>query len=1161
MALTSVIGTYGLLAILVLTASCGGHSSNPALGPAVLNPVPPPSPEISAPYESPTTDSPATQGSVISPTLPRKPVPQGERTPQGETTTDQKLPFAPTPAKSQAALDKMVDTIYSPDYAGQLTVKFYDPVKIRTSPDSGFLYSVGGFNNLVQSVNDFLAAYPSAKLSRAVNATPEQVDEAREYLEHLSGQKLINWNSVYRIDVADPDEAAEIVEELIGEEVVEAIEPKVYPQPTGILDTPDLTGHQLYLDEIPGALYAKAAWKKGIKGDGVYVFDSEVGGVNFDHEDLGLKYGDLLREGGNFYIRSECDLRTFRLPHCVEAGIPHGTAVAGIIAGKENGHGVTGIAPDSYFVMDSYGATAVGSATRGLLVQSPRSIGYEVEPGSIWAIEYVNGASHLPVETTLDGFEDIKQATAYGVTVIEGVGNSNFNLDDVSIYTGRLHNLAREDAGAIMVGASDGLNKRKHIVSSYGKRVNVFGWGQGVVTTAYPSSILPYGWHGSTPPVPSNSPSDPNNFYMDNFGGTSAATAMVAGVAALVQSHAKKELGQPRQQHSTRYIMPSKMREILIESGKDDKQEPILEYRDSARPNTVLTKGECTDKDGKITCQVIQCDSTTCPIGVQPRADKAIEVTEKFIKNVLTENPKLTTGEAMSDAEMLDLRQKTGVGLVCGRIFNGDPFTHDLKKRIIVTTTNPDYDPSRPWDFYDPTCPWEYRCIPQDLEASDPDCPEEYFWREGTKIAKDLDFDGDDRADIVQWTNRTPFETLDAMGERVTVEKGTWKLDLSTKGNSTDGFGEWDIIISYPPIRGKWLSPYVADMNSDGREDFVVYDKENGKFFIRLTNSLLLNTPRQEWIQGDWIEVRYPPPSSPPSSGDAGGWRDSRRMDVASSDYSRPVLGDYNRDGWTDIAIACSDGKWRIDHGTGDMKDFGTFDKVIQYLTEEQLLDAPGWAYPTSVHHDYYGYKIAYKVPENLPDEGRLATLNEREPDNDILDTITTHIFGGNDKVFLSGMFAGDDAGEPCDLSLKDTAGGEWKVSCFSQQGEVSRYLPLDPLPPAAIFGNEDCHPAVGDFDGDGLDDRAVMCPEGWKIAYSGDISLFPDVREADTSRKIIPLTYDPKIFSLPGRSYSGGVSYEYTLSLIRLFGNAGASELPIPVDMVTGEGCLPGNC
>ena len=60
------------------------------------------------------------------------------------------------------------------------------------------------------------------------------------------------------------------------------------------------------------------------------------------------------------------------------------------------------------------------------------------------------------------------------------------------------------------------------------------------------------------------------------------------------------------------------------------------------------------------------------------------------------------------------------------------------------------------------------------------------------------------------------------------------------------------------------------------------------------------------------------------------------------------------------------------------------------------------------------------------------------------------------------------------------------------------------------------------------------MCPGEWRIAYS-NADAFTTVLDLDGSRRV-PLGYDNGTFSLPGRSYAGGVSYQHVRDTIELF-------------------------
>jgi hypothetical protein len=329
-------------------------------------------------------------------------------------------------------------------------------------------------------------------------------------------------------------------------------------------------------------------------------------------------------------------------------------------------------------------------------------------------------------------------------------------------------------------------------------------------------------------------------------------------------------------------------------------------------------------------------------------------------------------------------------------------------------------------------------------------------------------------------------------------------------------------------------------MNSDGRTDFVVYDKENGKFYVALTDTNLIRNG--VWHGWDWT-IDY-----------STEWKDDLKLNPDLSNYSRPVLADFNTDGWNDIGIFCSDGNLRVDYGNGTAAALGHYEWAPNFMPAGLLAVAPGWAYlptPTDYNGDGSVF-ITLKVPDGLPDQGRMYIIppdgNAYRPEWDWMAS-SPHIFGGNDAVPLPGEFR---RGYGSSVSVKEQS-GEWRVL------DKVDFSALIDIPPDLTGGDQSCHPVVGDFDNDLVDDRAVMCPDEWRIAYSG--SAFGSLCDANGIRHI-PLGYDKASFSFPGRSYPGGISYTYARQLIDLFMamHPGVPP-PIPVDMISVVSCSPGDC
>jgi len=937
-----------------------------------------------------------------------------------------------TPAQDIGELSALEKTIYTESYAGYLVVHLNPEVRdqkseVIKSVRAELVEAPNGVIEIPTVLQPALANHPTVVLKRSVSIAPEQMDARRRYLEAISGKQLADFNLIYHVEVADPDEAVRTMRELSGTADADKIYPGRKAYVASLATTPDLTGQQnyLYSNESYGGLNAQAVWTAGASGAGIMIVDME-NDWNYGHEDLDIDWGVDSWGGSSCYPTPAT---------WCEGNMAHGTAVVGILAAQDNGHGTTGFAYQADVKTHGVSAEIVGRLPDGT---SPDG---EIPPGSVIVVEaqhagrlsggLCSGTTEVEqygcvsVEVQPEYFAAFEYLTAAGITIVDATGNGSVDLSDSATYWPYEVTLFDHDSGSILIGGSQGSNHQKISFSNYGTPVDAYAWAQGVVTTAYPfgDSSGPYYW---TPGTGSNPPNDdPNAYYTNRFGGTSSATAIVGGAAALLQSYAKNVMGE-----TTRYLMPLKMREILTSTG-------------------VVQSGGGGN------------------IGKQPRLDRAISAVDTFWSTVSTSYPELASSGRLTVTEMIALRA-LGVGLICI-----------------------DFDPTN----------------------SDPACPDDALFVPGTRIADTLDFDGDRRADLVSWTN------------------GQWKVDLSSVGSGGDNYGSWDLILNYPPTDGRWVWPYVEDFNSDGREDFAVYDKEHGKWYITFTDSTLLGTGT--WSGWDW-EIDY-----------GSEWVDTLEMDPWDSNYSRPAPGDYDNDGWMDIAIACSDGYWRIDYGGSDRTDYGTFDQNFQYLSPARLTAAPGWAYLTTpTKHSWTNTTLlSYKIPDTLSEEGRLISHRASNPTLDY-DVGTPHIFGGNHYVPLP-----YNKGRTTNLmGLKNS--GTWSIATLNTDGSVT--LESNPPQGKEIWGILECKPIIADFDGDGIDDRAVMCPDEWRIEYTG--SAF--YKDSDSIRRVA-LGYNTAKWALPGRSYSGGVNYSYVQRVIEYYQEIHPTiPPPIPVDMVSVSTC-----
>ena len=159
-------------------------------------------------------------------------------------------------------------------------------------------------------------------------------------------------------------------------------------------------------------------------------------------------------------------------------------------------------------------------------------------PGTVVLIEYQDFFGR-PVETDLFVRSTIRELTRSGFTVVVPAGNGGHDLNVVDDGQGRIFDRNSPtffDSGAIMVSAANpGLNDRYvgavHGPSCHGNRIDCFAWGDGIMT-ASAKAVVPGRLNGYTDGVTSTSVL---------FGGTSGASAIIAGAAILLQSlHLKR---------------------------------------------------------------------------------------------------------------------------------------------------------------------------------------------------------------------------------------------------------------------------------------------------------------------------------------------------------------------------------------------------------------------------------------------------------------------------------------------------------------------------------------------------------------------------------------------------------------------------------------------
>jgi hypothetical protein len=509
-----------------------------------------------------------------------------------------------------------------------LTVKFKDGPRIRLR--DGAPRDVSAAPTALKDARTRAVFRELAMRGAKWRRTHELTDEA--FLERLTKGKrgLADLNNYFRL-VLPPDADVQSIGRALAE--LDAIEfvarvPLPAPPPT----VPDYSNPanpsgvwQRYLDAAPVGIDARYAWSNGITGAGIKICDVEYG-WNSTHADL----PPVILLGG---------------PPIATGFDEHGTAVLGQMAGRHNTNGVRGIAdgaafrfvsPYSYAYAGVYNLPAAISAALTNLVA-----------GDVILIEQQGvgpkgGTAYVPVEWWKENYDIIQAAVSNGIIVVEAAGNGGENLDDPIYSTGNGGHwpfLPANDSGAILVGAGappQMPNPRSRLdFSNYGATVDLQGYGLLVVTTGYGDL---YNTEGS------------NRFFTATFSGTSSASPIVAGAAALLQQAWKAH-------HTNHPASPAVIRAILRATGTPQQGAGNIGPLPNLRAAMLaITDSVDTDSDGVIDLL------DNCPTNANPtQADSDSDGIGNACDNCPT----------ISNADQADM-DGDGVGNACDPDRDGD---------------------------------------------------------------------------------------------------------------------------------------------------------------------------------------------------------------------------------------------------------------------------------------------------------------------------------------------------------------------------------------------------------------------------------------------------------------------------------------------------------
>ena len=154
-----------------------------------------------------------------------------------------------------------------------------------------------------------------------------------------------------------------------------------------------------------------------------------------------------------------------------------------------------------------------------------------------------------------------------GIIVVAAAGNGKQDLDggnwvgdpgEEVFFQYYGFYLAWGDSGAIMIGAGtpDAQHDRLGF-STFGSRIDMQGWGTAVATLGY----------GDLRPI--DGLQDDRQYYTTDFGGTSSATPIVAGVAAMLQGLQLEVDGEsPYSSETMRGVAPKPLAKCLVLAGR-----------------------------------------------------------------------------------------------------------------------------------------------------------------------------------------------------------------------------------------------------------------------------------------------------------------------------------------------------------------------------------------------------------------------------------------------------------------------------------------------------------------------------------------------------------------------------------------------------------------
>lgn len=451
----------------------------------------------------------------------------------------------------------------------RVAVKFLDD--LNREDQFQLPYEDGAESSFPKDLKEFwdplTEKYPGITLKRVyTTVSPERIQQlVKEAEERDQTYEAPNFLTFFAIDTPSLEDAERIAKDLSGwQGVVEY----AYVQPLAGL--PTLNSSQQYID---AATSFSSAMNPGVNALNVFGWIDPVNyawasgeGIRFVDIEMGWDLNHpLLRTDGSPKIKFNFDpslTNNFNRSQDTSvtsnqfANGQHGTSVLGILAANEITS--TSDPPPNW--------KGTGERARGYVISiywnASSGLVQNIEDAVMKATEFLDagdvidvillelwtevrgfGSAQWPIECSANVFPPIRLATALGRTVVEAAGNSNQDFDDANNSPFKVDPASdpskydpnpnyNQDSKAIIVGSvaiathGSSVKGRKAPSSNYGNRVNCFAWDEYVFTSEI-------------------DPSTGNPLTTSNFSGTSAAAAIIAGAAIVLQGVAKHPHGVP----------------------------------------------------------------------------------------------------------------------------------------------------------------------------------------------------------------------------------------------------------------------------------------------------------------------------------------------------------------------------------------------------------------------------------------------------------------------------------------------------------------------------------------------------------------------------------------------------------------------------------------